>query len=340
MNEQAATTSASHSPGPHGLGGWLWPVTWATAVLPVLLASELLSTLLRAAPVVVRHGELPYPLSEAWGRHDLVILLLMTALAWWWATGWFARDARMLRRAPWLLLTCACGIFLLGWIEDDPAEKAVLVAILVCIATIIPLFARWSKRVRNTFITGPLPAETIAWKRLLLVGPNDWSRGDWLLPGALLSAALLLSVQAPFFTEAALQTIPPLAPPPEPVPHDSGNAAAALALMDYLQHPGRCIEASRIASALSLFASLLLICAAIGLARGARSTVRLTLVALALGMAAPLWMDTGDRCCPFHYEPPQATMWQLWLGLFIFVTVNAFKRRRSATPPHPGTPAT
>lgn len=340
MNEQATPTSAPYSPGPHGLGGWLWPVTWASAVLPVLLASELLSALLRAAPVVLRYGELPYPLSEAWGRHDLAVLLLMTALAWWWATGWFARDARMLRRAPWLLLTCACSIFLLGWIEDDPARNAMLVASLICVAIAVPSCARWSERVRNTFVTGPLPAETIAWKRLLLVGPNDWSRSDWLLPGALLSAALLLSVQAPFFIEAALQTVPPLLQPPKPVPHDSGNAAAVLASVGGFQHPGRYIEASRIASALSLFASLLIICAAIDLARDARSTVRFTLVALALGMAAPLWMDTGDRCCPFHYEPPQATMWQPWFGLLIFATVNAFKRHRSATPLHPRTPTT
>lgn len=332
-------TASDTTPHPAGLGGWLWPVTWATAVLPVLLASELLSALLRAAPVVVRYGELPYPLSEAWGRHDLVVLL-MTALAWWWATGWFARDARMLRRAPWLLLTCACGIFLLAWIEDDPARNAMLVASLACVAIVVTPCARWSKRVCNTFVTGPLPAETIAWKRLLLVGPNDWSRGDWLLPGALLSAALLLSVQAPFFTEAALQTVPPLPPPPKPVPHDSGNAAAALALMGDLQHPGRYIEASRIASPLSLFASLLLICAVIGLARGAGNTVRFTLVALALGMAAPLWMDTGDRCCPFHYEPPLATMWHPWCGFLIFAGIGMFKRHRSVPTPHPGTPAT
>jgi hypothetical protein len=328
-------TTSDIDPHPAGLGGWLWPVTWATAVLPVLLASELLSALLRALPVVVRHGELPYPLSETWGRNDLLALLLMTILAWWWATGWFARDARMLRRAPCLLLACACSIFLFAWIQDDPAEKAVLAAILVCAAIVVPLCARWSKRMRNTFVIGPLPVKTIAWKRLLLGGPNDWSRGGWLLPGALLSAALLLSLQVPFFTEAALQTIPPLPPPPKPVPHDSGNAAAALALMGHFQHPGRYIEASRIASALSLFASLLVICAVIGLARGARSTVRFSLVALALGMAAPLWMDTGDRCCPFHYEPPQATMWQPWFGLLIFATVNAFKRHRSATPPVP-----
>lgn len=317
-------------PQPAGLGGWLWPVTWVVAALPLLLASDLISRLSEALVFIVRHGQVPYPLSEAWGLRDMAVLLSMTTIAWWWTILWFARDPRIVRQAHYLLLVGSGSVFLVAWFERHPTDYTVLAAILCCLAIAALLCARWSKLVRNTFVVGAMPTEAIAWKNVVFGGPRDWSRGYWLIPGTLLSAALWLLFALPFFADAALQAIPP---PPPPMPFLSGNAAALERLFAY-DHPGRYIEASRVALVLSLVAGLLVACAFAGLARGARWTAGITVAALAFGMAAPLWMDLRDWCCPFHHDPPLATMWRPWCGLLILAIFRTILGHRSnATAP-------
>lgn len=100
---------------------------------------------------------------------------------------------------------------------------------------------------------------------------------------ALAYAALELWFELPTFAEAAFETIPP-PPPAFNMQSGNGNAAARVAM----RHPGRYIEASRMALALSSGAVLLPAGAVIGLARGARWTPWIRLIAILLAMSAPL----------------------------------------------------
>lgn len=310
------------TPPPAGLGGWLWPVTWATAVLPVLSITSLVATLSSDLFVIFRYGEIPYPLSEPWGLRSIGLELLLTLALWWWAIGWFSRDPHVIRQSPILLLACAGLIVVIAWIERDHDDYPLLAAILAGLAIAIMLCNRWSQRMRNTFARGLTPMYSTALHNMVFGGPGDWSRGRWILPGALLYAAFGLWSEWGIFAEAASQAIPP--PPPEPMPREPANAAAALAA---LGHPGRYIEASRVAMMLSLVSALLLVGAFTALVRGARWTPWISIGALAFAMAAPLWMTVRDWCCPFLDGPDFSRMWRMWcVALILLIIATAFRR--------------
>jgi len=311
---------------PIGLGGWLWPVTWSAAVLPVLLAAVIFAALAGDLAVILRYGEVPYPLGEPWVQREIGVRLLLTVAAWWWAIRWFARDPRMPRQGPVVLLACAGLVETVAWLDRDRAEYHVLAAILLGLAIAGFIGARWSTRVRNTFVAHPLPPPASGWRGTILSGPRDWSHRRWLLPGALVCAVLKLWLELPTYAEAAFEMIPP--PPPAYNSHNgSGNASALIAM----GHPGRYIEASRIALALSSGAALLLACGLIGLARAARWTPWITLTAILLAMSAPLHMSVRDWCCPFLDGPPFERMWYAWCVLLLITTLGGALRRWPGT---------
>lgn len=307
---------------PIGLGGWLWPVTWSAAVLPVLFAAVILAALAGNLAVILHYGEVPYPLGEPWVQREIGVRLLLTATAWWWAIRWFARDPRMPRQGPVVLLACAGLVETVAWLDRDRAEYHVLATILLGLAIAGFIGARWSARVRNTFVVHPLPSPVPGWRGKLLSGPHDWSHRRWLLPGALVCAVLKLWLELPTFAEAAFEAIPP-PPPAYSADKGSGNAMALIAM----SHPGRYIEASRTALVLSSGAVLLVAGALVGLMRGARWTPWIALAAILLAMSAPLYMSLRDWCCPFLDGPQFERMWHEWCIVVLITTLGgAFQR--------------
>lgn len=305
-----------------GLGGWLWPVTWSAAVLPVLFAAITLAALAGDLVAVLRYGTIPYPLGETWMHLEIGVSLLLTAAAWWWAIRWFARDPRMPHQGPVVLLACAGLVEAVAWLDRDHAQYHVVASILLGLAIAGFIGARWSARVRNTFVVHALPSPASGWRGALFSGPRDWSQRRWLLPGAVVYAALKLWLELPTFAEAAFETIPP--PSPANSADDVGGSAAALIATG---HPGRYIEASRVALALTSCAVLLVAGALIGLMRGARWTPWIAFAAILLATSAPLYMSVRDWCCPFLDGPPFERMWHAWcIVISIMMLGGAFRR--------------
>jgi hypothetical protein len=184
--------------------------------------------------------------------------------------------------------------------------------------------ARVSRRVRNTFGAHP-PSD---WPGTVFDGPREWSRRRWLLPGALAFAVLQLWFELPIFAQDAFETIPP----PPPVVDTASGVGTAAGLIA-LSHPGRYIEASRVALALSAAGAVSIAGALIGLARGSRWTAPLALVGFLFAMAAPLRMSVRDWCCPFLDGPEFERMWREWcVVLAIWIFGGAWRRRPERTP--------
>lgn len=311
---------------PAGLGGWLWPVTWAAAVLPLLFTASSVTALAGDLVVILRHGEIPYPISEPWAQRQVGVILLLTAAAWWWAIRWFGRDPRMPRQGPIALLTCAGLVEAIAWIDRDHSHYHVLASILLGLSIASFIGSRWSARVRNTFVPHPLHPPAPGWRGTVFSGPRDWSHRRWLLPGVLGFAVLRLWFELPTFVDDAFGAIPP--PLPSVNIHSGGGNAAALIA---LSHPGRYIEASRVALAICSVAALLLAGALAGLVRGARCTPWITLTAILLAMSAPLYMSVRDWCCPFLDGPPFERMWQEWCVAVLILTLGGAFRHWPGT---------
>ena len=85
--------------GPVGLGGWLWPVTWLSAVMPVAWWTYCISLVARVSPNDPEWLWLmlaPWRVAAAVGVH-----LLGAALATWWSVRWFARGPRNWSNGGW-----------------------------------------------------------------------------------------------------------------------------------------------------------------------------------------------------------------------------------------------
>lgn len=316
--------------GSVGLGGWLWPVTWLAAISPLFLTASIVTALSGDLVIILRHGEIPDLLGESWVQREIGTSVLLTAIAWWWAIRWFARDPRMPCHGPIALLACATVVATIAGFEHDRYIYLATASILFCLATASFVGARRSTRVRNTFVAHPLPAPANGWRGALFGGPRDWSHRRWLLPGVLIYAAMRLFFELNTFSGAAFETIPPL-PAAGSAEISKGNAAALIAIT----HPGRYIEASRWALALSSISVLLFAGALIGLARGARWTPWLTLTALLFAMAGPLWMSHTDWCCPFLHGPEFERMWREWCVLTLIATLGGAFRRWTGTNQRP-----
>lgn len=303
-----------------GLGGWLWPVTWATAVLPVFLTASVVASVPSFIGYIEQGNAGPYPVDTAWAYRIMGLNALQTLAAWWWATQWFARDPRLPRQGPIVLLASGMLIAVIAWIDGHDDFHPKLAAALTGLGIAGILCARWSKRIRNTFVPGTLPAHADAFDTAVLGGPRDWSRGYWLLPGALAYAAFGLFSEWVVLVDVASQALPP--PYPEGPPYDGCVRGLGFATMGNAYSVSQ-IEAYREALTLSHAAGLMLLGAVVGFVRGARWTLLAAIAALALAMAAPFRITLRDWCSPFVDGPDFRGMWHEWCIALILVTLAA-----------------
>lgn len=313
-------TGTSIEPRPAGLGGWLWPVTWATAVLPVCLTASVAASLPSFIEYLQQAQAPPYPVDAAWACRLMGLNVLLALAAWWWATRWFARDPRLPRQGPIVLLASGILVAVIASVDEHHDVHPKLAAALMGFAIASVICVHWSKRIRNTFVPGPMPAYDTELDKTTFGGPRDWSRGRWLLPGALLYTAVALCSEWTVFTQIASQALP--APYPVGPPHDgcSRELGFGLATMGHSYSVSQ-IEAHREALAISLASGLLVLGALVGLARGARWTSWLTIVALAFAMAAPLRITLRDWCSPTLDHTDFRGMWHEWCVVLILVIV-------------------
>ena len=323
MTESAARIE----PRPAGLGGWLWPVTWATAALPVLLTASVAASLPAFIEYLRQSGNSLYPEDIAWAYRAYGLNVLLTLVSWWWATRWFARDPRLPRQGPLVLfaLGLLCMV-LAAFARHDPGDT-ILAASVLGVAIAAFFCVRWSKRIRNTLVTGALPAHTDEFDAVVFGGPRDWSRGYWLLPGALLHAIFGLVTEWTVFAEVASQALPP--PYPEGPPHDGCTRSLGFSTMGTTYSANQ-IETYREALTISHAAGLLLLGALIGFVRGARWTVWAAIAALALAMAAPLRITLGEWCTHILNHTDFPGMWREWAVVLILVIVGTGFRRWSS----------
>jgi hypothetical protein len=322
--------AAANAPPPAGLGGWLWPVTWATAVLPVFLTASVVASVPSFIEYLQQAQAPPYPVDAEWACRLMGLNVLLTLVAWWWATRWFARDPRLPRQGPVVLLASGILVAVIAWVDEHHDVHPKLAGALAGLGVAGLLCARWSKRIRNTFVTEDIPAHADEFDTTVFGGPGDWSRGRWLLPGALLYAAVTLCSEWTVFSQIASQTLP--APYPAGPPQDGciDRLGFGLASMKHMYSASQ-IEAYGEALSISLTAGLLVLGAFVGLARGARWTPWLTIVALALAMAAPLRIDLGEWCIYYLDHTDFPGMWHKWCVALNLVTIATGFRRWPAT---------
>lgn len=302
--------------GPTGLGGWLWPVTWLSAMWPVAwlaLAVDALRWMWGWMPSL-------WALGEPWHFVARMTLLFPgAAFAVWWAARWFARDPRLPRRAPWLLWPWALIITPLAWPQPRASEYAIVA--LAWSAVVLAWWAsRHSMRVRNTFVAGPIPPRGHGVSGVLRGGPVGWDGLRWLIPGVLGYAAARLAFELPVSIEAAMEAIPVVPP--------AGGAGPLV------HDPTRYILASRVVLGLQVAALLTLLAAFVALARGWRSLPLLTIATLLLALGAPLRMVIRDWCCPFVDGPAFESHVVSWLVALALAVIGALAWRRPRATPH------
>lgn len=319
------TTDTANNP-PAGLGGWLWPVTWASAVLPVFLTASVAASVPSFIGYLEQAQAGPYLEETAWAYRAMGLNVLLTLGAWWWALRWFARDPRLPRQGPIVLIMLGLLCAARAVIDRDPYGDPTLAASLLAFAIAALLCARWSNRIRNTFVESTIPSQADEFDTAVFNGPIDWSRGRWLLPGALLYTIVSLPSEWMVFSQIASETMP--APYPVGPPHDGclPDLGFGLKTMGHTYSAGQ-IEAHREALRISHAAVLLIFASLVGLARGARWTPWLAIVALAFAMAAPLRIDLGKWCIYYLDHTDFRGMWhERGIVLILVIVTTAYWR--------------
>lgn len=306
--------------GPVGLGGWLWPVTWLSAVLPVLfvtLATHMVVLAVAGHPAMLW----AYSAEYRWYVYGQIVFasvgLCFTA---WWAMQWFARSPRLVTWGPpaltaWLVLTTV-----LLWPERDEPEVTMVVAAGWSMVTLAWWAARRSVRVHNAFTTPPRPVTVTGVRGVLLGGPANWDALRWLLPGVLGYTAVNLWLDLQISLDAAMQPLPE-GPPPT-------NVFAVIG------DPTRYILASREAAALQAAAVLSLLGALVALARGSRWLPLWTVVAVLLALGAAVRMAIRDWCCPFLDGPEFERASHAWMAVLALTIIGAIAWARPRATPH------
>ena len=312
-------------PQPAGLGGWLWPVTWVSAVLPVLLTASVAASLPHFIEYLRQSEASTYPMDHAWVYRAYGFNVLQVLASWWWALRWFARDPHLPQRGPLVLLMLGVLCAILVATDRHPADYRVLAASLLGFAITAFICVRVSKRIRNTFVAGALPVGANEFDTAVFNGPLDWSRGYWLLPGALAYAVFGLFPEWLVLADVAWQALPP-PHPADPANDGCGHGMAVVGNGYSLRQ----IEAYRVALTISLAAGLLLASAVAGFARGARWTPWAAIAALALAMIAPMGITFGKWCSPYVDGPDFREMWQEW-GVVLMLLIIATGYRRWST---------
>ena len=303
-------------PQPAGIGGWLWPVTWATAVLPVFLTASVAASVPGFIEYLRQNEASTYPMDHAWVYRAYGFNVLLVLVSWWWATRWFARDPNLPRRGPLVLLMLGILCATLVAIDHHPADYRILAASILGFAITAFICVRLSKRIRNTFVENTIPLRANCFDTIVLNGPIDWSRGYWLLPGALAYAVFGIFSEWMVFADVASQTIPP--------PHTAGTANDGCGYGTAVLGTGysmREIGAYREALSISHAAGLFLLGAVLGFVRSARWTAWVAVVALALAMAAPFRITLREWCSPFVDGPDFREMWHEWGIVLILVII-------------------
>lgn len=311
-------------PQPTGLGGWLWPVTWATAVLPVFLTASVAASVPGFIEYLRQNEASTYPMDHVWVYRAYGFNVLLVLVSWWWATRWFARDSNLPRRGPLVLLMLGILCATLVAIDRHPADYRILAAGILGFAITAFICVRLSKRIRNTFAESTIPPRANRFDTTLFNGPIDWSRGYWLLPGALAYAVFGLFSEWMVFADVASQTIP--SPHPADPANDGCGYGMAVVGSGYSL---RQIEAYREALTISYAAGLLILAAVVGFVRGARWIAWVAIPALALAMAAPLRITQQDWCSPLLDHTDFRGMWHEWGIVLILVIVTTAYRRWS-----------
>ena len=82
--------------GPVGLGGWLWPVTWVSAMMPVLFVTPFAHSVVGT---VARYPDMLSEYSAEYRWHvysEIVFTSVGLCITVWWAMHWFARSPRLI----------------------------------------------------------------------------------------------------------------------------------------------------------------------------------------------------------------------------------------------------
>lgn len=309
----------SRRASPTGLGGWLWPATWLSAVMPVLFSTLVVHM---AVEHIARFRGLAWPYSAAFRAYELPAIVFSgvgLCFSTWWAMQWFARAPRLVTWGPPALTAWVALMTALAWPErDEPPVTMALVAAW-CAATLAWWAARRSARVRTTFTALPCPVAASGVRGVVLGGPADWSAMRWLLPGVLVYTAVNLWLDLQVSVDAAMEPLP--------------EGPAPTNAFESLSEPARYILASRFALGVQVSAVLALAGAFIALARGSRSFPPWTVVAVLLALGAPLRMSLRDWCCPFLDGPEFERAVHAWLTVLALTMIGAIAwRRPRATP--------
>ena len=309
--------------GPVGLGGWLWPVTWLSALMPALLLPLIVDMVWRFLTGLDDWPWAERPVEMQWEyAKGMVFGAISGTVAFWWASQWFARSPRVRTWGPVVLAVAALvlGALLLPH-RDDPLVVALLVT-GGCTVALAWWAAYRSLRVRHTFVDGAVPVRGAGFANVLRHGPGDWSALRWLVPGVLAYAALRLVLEASWSLDAVLH------------PYIASDELVAIGSGASLHDPTRYILASRTALVLQLAAMLALVAAGVALARGSKWMPVLTVSALLLALGAAVRMAVRDWCCPFVDGPPFESHVMMWLSALVVAGIGAIAWRRPRATPH------
>ena len=306
-----------------GLGGWLWPATWLSALMPVLLLPLIVDMAWRFLTGLDDWPWAERPVEIQWEyAKGMVFGAISGTVAFWWASQWFARSPRVRTWGPVVLAVTA---LVLGALLFPHRDDPLVVALLVtggCTVALAWWAAYRSLRVRNTFVAGALPVHSAGGANVLRDGPGDWSARRWLLPGVMAYAALRLLLETTVSVDAVREALP---------------TAAELAAMGngpMAHDPTRYILASRTALALQLAAIITLAAAGVALARASKWGPVLTIPAVLLALGAAVRMAIRDWCCPFVDGPRFEEHVVAWLVVLALALIGAIAWRRPRATPH------
>jgi hypothetical protein len=251
MNEQATPTSAPYSPGPHGLGGWLWLfgvplMLWGTVMLSLLPLVMWELTPAQWASSKASFMKAGWSMAEY--RQFLAEEFLQAAI---WLFGIFVAEA-FFRRSPhfrWAatlwLISASLLAFLSGLrqpltsladLDPDTLQRLTLFTLPL----LLPIPCLWlSRRVRNTFSSQPPMLHRPGFLNALLDGPRDWGGGVWCVAGATIVLAYLhaslVMAHRPYIVPPELtpRIAALLNAPAAAAIEGHGNAASALITMSY-----------------------------------------------------------------------------------------------------------
>lgn len=267
-----------------GLGGPLWLFAWVLAVLPLVLTTESIAHVWRYPPIL-DPGDYLYLLHNT----TLVWHLLLLIALWRAALLFFRRAAGF--PASWWLLAALLWLGLIatqvldsGLRGDAPWRWSMLLdgmstgdGIFLFAPVALAMYLGLSPHARRAFRSGGAATWGPPWAPdVLRHGPDDWSRGVWLIPGLLLQAGLLHASGA---IELAADAMKPL-----PAPERHAVVYMALSAFESREH----LQATRLQWGLYLLALSLWPVACHAFVRRRPRTFGLVVALLAVTIAAPV----------------------------------------------------